>query len=41
MLLLIQVQKLINSNSWGEHKANQYYDGDFIPDKTYWHQKEY
>ena len=28
-------------NSWGKHKANQYHDGDFIPDKTYWRQKEY
>ena len=26
------LQKLI-SNSWGKHKANQYHDGDFIPDK--------
>ena len=37
------LQKLI-SNSWEKHKANhwnQYHDGDFIPDKTYWHQKEY
>ena len=33
------IQKLI-SNSWGKHKANQYHDGDFIPDKTYWRQKE-
>ena len=29
------VQKLI-CNSWGKHKGNQYHDGDFIPDKTYW-----
>ena len=28
------IQKLI-SNSRGKHKANQYHDGDFIPDKTY------
>ena len=34
------LQNLI-SNSWGKHKANQYHDGDFIPDKTYWRQKEY
>ena len=34
------LQKLI-SNSRGKHKANQYHDGDFIPDKTYWRQKEY
>ena len=28
------LQKLI-SNSRGKHKANQYHDGDVIPDKTY------
>ena len=25
----------------GKYKANQYHDGDFIPDQTYWRQKEY
>ena len=39
-VLLYYLQKYI-SNSWGKHKANQYHDGDFIPDKTYWRQKEY
>ena len=29
------------SNSWGKHKANQWHDGDFIPDKTYWRQKDF
>ena len=34
------IQKII-SNSWRKGKANQYHDGDFIPDKTYWRQKEH
>ena len=37
----LKVLSNIISNSWGKHKANQYHDGDFIPDKTYWRQKEY
>ena len=39
-LFLCIFQKLF-SNSWGRQKANQYHVGDFIPDKTYWRQKEY
>ena len=38
--LLDNIQKLI-SNSWGKRKANQYHDSYFIPDKTYWRQKEH
>ena len=38
--IINKIQKLI-SNSWGKHKANQYHDGELIPDKTYWRQKEY
>ena len=38
--VITELQKYI-SNSWGKHKANQYHDGDFIPDETYWRQKEY
>ena len=34
------IQKFI-SNSRGKHKAKQYHDGDFIPDKTYWRQKDF
>ena len=37
---ILNLQKLI-SNSWGKHKANQYHDGDFIPDKTFWRQKDF
>ena len=37
---ILNLQKLI-SNSWGKHKANQYNDGEFIPDKPFWRQKEY
>ena len=37
--LFKKLQELI-SNSWGKHKANQNHDGDFIPDKTYWRQKD-
>ena len=34
-------QKILVQKLRGKHKANQYHDGDFIPDKTYWRQKEY
>ena len=37
---LYLMQKLI-SNLWGKHKGNQYHGDNFIPDKTYWRQKEY
>ena len=33
--------KTHQSNSWGKHKANRYHDGEFIPDKTYWLQKDF
>ena len=33
--------KKIISSSWGKHKGNQYHDGDFIPDKTYWRPKDF